>query len=274
MKKFIGFVVLFIIVMQVSFGQHGLENIIVEKYYVSDKSDSKAKSGGYLPKGSVTYRIYVDLKKGYRLQAVYGIQGHELRIATTTWFFNNEEFGASTANDIHYSSLGKNTVMLDSWLSVGAGAQGYYGVLKSEDDTLKTIINSEQRKLLQNDDSSAGIPIKIRDGLKPASPIAVVSTFGIDKEIELFNNRNRKDIPNVFSTTNGSWASFGGAIGPDDNNKVLIAQLTTNGVLSFELNLQLGTPDGKIENYVARNPENNQVLMDCLKYSSEKNQVQ
>ena len=37
----------------------GLEKIIVEKYYISDAKDAAAKKGGYLPVGSVTYRIFV-----------------------------------------------------------------------------------------------------------------------------------------------------------------------------------------------------------------------
>jgi len=43
-----------------------LEGIIVEKYYVATSADLKDTVGGALPKGSVTYRIYADLKPGCR----------------------------------------------------------------------------------------------------------------------------------------------------------------------------------------------------------------
>ncbi|MEY4593948.1 MAG: hypothetical protein RIQ47_358, partial [Bacteroidota bacterium] len=38
-----------------------VENVIVERYYVSDASDATDTIGGGLAAGSVTYRIYIDL---------------------------------------------------------------------------------------------------------------------------------------------------------------------------------------------------------------------
>src|SRR5258706_1077952 len=243
---------------------HGLEKIIVEKYYVSDANDAKAVKGGYLPVGSVTYRIYVDMLPTYRFQAAYGVPGHELRIATTTSCFNNEEYGAAIANNIPRKKLEESTVMLDSWLSVGAAAENYYALLKS-DDTSGAMINKDG--LLQNENSLAGIPIKVRDGLSPAYPLSVVTLFGIDSTLlDMFKNTNTKSKGRVFSTDNGSWASFGGAIGPHPQNRVLIAQMTTDGEFSFELNIQIGTPSGGVENYVARNPVGNEIQFDELIY--------
>jgi hypothetical protein len=67
----------------------GLEDIIVEKYYISDANDATVNSaGGVLPVGSVTYRIFVDMLPNYILQSVYGDPNHELRIQTSTLFFN------------------------------------------------------------------------------------------------------------------------------------------------------------------------------------------
>ena len=45
-----------------SFAQ-GLDNIIVEKYYVSNANDASG-SAGALPVGSVTYRFFADLATG------------------------------------------------------------------------------------------------------------------------------------------------------------------------------------------------------------------
>src|SRR5262249_6282025 len=161
--------------------------------------------------------------------------------------------GSSIANEIPKTKLGENTVMLDSWVSVCAAAEGCYGVLKSE-DTSKAVKN--KNGLLQNQDTSAGIPVKIHDGFYFASPLSAVTLFGLDSALNaVFKNKNVKSNGQVFSTDNGSWASFGGAVGYPPHNRVLIAQLTTNGELSFELNIQLGIPGGGVENYVARNPE-------------------
>src|SRR5262249_32953181 len=168
--------------------KHGLEKIIVEKYYVSDAKDAKAIKGGHLPVGSVTYRIFVDMLPAYRFEAAYGLAGHELRIATTTSFFNNEEYGAAVANNVPEIRLKENTVMLDSWLSVGAAAENSYAVLKSE-DTAKAIVNKDG--LLQNADPSAGIPIKTHVGFYHASPMSIVTTFGIDStQLSIFGKTN------------------------------------------------------------------------------------
>lgn len=245
--------------------QNGLENIIVEKYYIADANDAAADQRGNLKAGAVTYRIYADMLPGFRFQAVYGIPGHELKIATTTFFYNSEN-GSSVANDIALKDLSSNTLMLDSWLSVGAGCSGAFGLLKTADDTSNTIVNTNKPPVLQSANKEAGIPIKERDGLKIASPQSVVTLFGMEKDVEIFGNKSEVKNGSEFVTTNGSWASFGGAIGPNADNKVLIAQLTTDGKLSFELNIQLGTPKGGVENYVAKNAMGKEVLLDCLSF--------
>ncbi len=245
----------------------GLERIIVEKYYVSTAKDTAVQKGGHLPIGSITYRIYADLKPIYRLQAVYGVPGHELRIATTTLFFNHEEYGAATANDINKYHLKENTVMLDSWVSVGAGANDYFGISKVDDNGVGTVVNADG--ILQNDDTTAGVPIKTQDGLIPQKLQSIVTPFGIDTALSIFFGKNNDGTNGpVFSTYNGSWASFGGAIGYNgaSDNKVLIGQFTTNGVFSFELNIQIGTPNFGVENYVSRNPIDKEIVLPSLIY--------
>lgn len=253
--------------------QNGLENIIVETYYISDSNDTSANSvGGALPIGSVTYRIYADLLPGYRFQAAYGVAGHELRIATTTSFFNNRYKGAVKANDIPHYELNNNTLMLDSWLSAGAGSYANYGILK-EKDTTGTIINADS--VLKNNNPQIGVPLTVADGLLRYSPQSVVTIFGLDSIANYcFGNENHKNNGMVFSTFDGSWASFGGAIGPDTSNKVLIAQITTDGKLSFELNIQIGVPGGGVQQYVARNPVEREIYMSSLVYPAPENKKQ
>ncbi len=243
--------------------QNGLEKIIVEKYYVSDAKDAESV-GGKIPVGSVTYRVFVDMLPQYRFQAVYGIPGHAMHLTTTTKFFNNEDRGASIPTIIPDRNLIDNTVMLDSWLSVGAASEATYGVLKSDDDASNTIVNA--KGYLQNEALEAGIPIKQRDGLR-AGTAQRVTTFGIDSALLIFNN---KSIASSFSTSNGSWASLRGSVGIDSltNNRLLIGQFTTDGVFSFELNIQIGTPAGGVENYVAKNPGGLEILLPGLIYTS------
>ena len=246
MKKLL--ITLFIIQCSLfSVSAQGLKNIIVEKYYISDANDA-AGSVGILPVGSVTYRIFAEMKQGYKFQGVYGVPDplHELRIATSTNFFNNEDRGGFYANDIKNTYLKNNTVMLDSWLSVGAGSGANLGVLKG-DDTNGAIVNGDG--LLQNTDANAGIPIKTEDGLMPGTPKSI-TTIGLENIIGVFGDGTANG--NLFYTTNGSWACLDGAVGLTADNRVLLAQITTDGVLTFELNIQIGTSSGGVERYVAK----------------------
>jgi hypothetical protein len=224
-----------------------LEGIIVEKYYTSDVKDAPDTTGGALPVGSVTYRIYVDLKPGYTMQAVYGVPNHELRIQTTTEFFNNkyESGGRQTGDLIDTKKINDNTVALDSWVTMGAATKSHFGILKTDDKDGSIISRKSLTKA---------------DGLM-AGKVSPVAFFGLD--LSFFHYANKAAI---FSTTNGSWAVFGGVKGPTPDNRILIAQLTTNGKLSFELNIQIGTPTGGSVQYVAKNPEGVEIQFDALTY--------
>lgn len=258
--------IFFFLSLLCSKSQNGLENIIVEKYYVSGANDTAdSRLGGPLPIGSVTYRIYLDMLPEYRFYAAYGKSGHELKLETTTQFFNNEYIGNNYANVIPRRTLKKNTVMLDSWLSAGAAGEEYYGVLKEQDDSVETIVH--EKSFLQNKSKPAGIPVTERDGLL-SGRAPHPTFFGIDNEALVFFNRTRGGS---FSTTNGAWGCLGGAVGPDSltTNRVLIAQLTTDGELSFELNIQIGKRDHPQEYYVAKNPTEKEIMLPCLIYRSK-----
>ena len=229
--------------------QNGLENIIVETYYISNTADS-AGSQGVLPVGSVTYRIYIDMFPGYKFQMAYGNSSHSLKFTTTTSFFNNTAFGKTTPI-YSKSNAAKNTVMLDSWLSVGGACSGNLGIMKSEDNGVNNVVNANG--ILHNTDAAMGIPLTTQDGLI-AGTVPSVSFIGITNETDVFNDGTANG--NSFILTNAAWSSLSGTTGPTTNNRVLIAQITTDGAFHYELNIQIGTPDGGIEVYVANNPQN------------------
>jgi len=247
--------------------QYGLEQVIVEKYYISDANDATADAtDGVLPVGSVTYRVFLDLLPGYIFQSAYGDVNHDLKIATTTTFFNNESRGA-----IHPSyklaQAKSNTVMLDTWLSAGGACTGQIGVLKADDNGIATVVNADG--LLQNQDPKAGIPLTQQDGMVAGNPAAVV-TVGISSEVVIFDNENTASNGSTFITNNGAWASLQGGKGADSlTNKVLIGQFTTNGTFSFELNVQIRSAGLVVEQYVAKNPIGNEVLFPGLNYNSD-----
>jgi hypothetical protein len=123
--------------------------------------------------------------------------------------------------------------------------------------------------VLQNANTASGIAISIQDGMFAGTPEAV-TTIGLDNIIGIFDNQNDGTNGPVFSTEDGAWAALSGATGPiPETNKVLIGQFTTNGVFSFKLNLQLGTPDGGVEQYVAESQIGDEILFSDLNFMSD-----
>ena len=235
------------------FTQDGLEGIVVEKFYVSTKADNAAKLfSGDLPEGSVTYRIYVDLKPGYRFQAAYGSPQHPLVIESTENFYNHLENGNIQPNIIPERTYKKNIALLDSWLSAGACAEGHLGILKEYDDTISDKLIGFEKGYFKGKKKS--VPLYEVDGMKRSAVLPVPTFFQMDflsKVIGTTTSEKR-----IYSD-NGAWEALGkGAVGADSlsTNCVLIAQLTTLGELSFELNLLIGAPNGSSQKYVARNP--------------------
>ena len=234
------------------YSQDGLEGIILEKFYISSKEDnSKPELSGHLAPGSITYRIYVDLKPGYTFQAAYGTPNHELYIKSTNLFYNHVEYGAEYPNRIPLRTYSRNTSRLDSWLSVGGAGENQIGVLKSEDDTLNVFKTSGA--YLKNHSKKMVVSLEVVDGMKEQFNLAFPTFYQMDSTIKGLGTITNT---NTISTKNGAWASMGkGSQGADSlSNKILIAQLTTDGKLSYQLNLLIGTPDGKSEKYVAHNP--------------------
>lgn len=247
-----------------SYSQNGLDSLIIETYYISDVNDTSVNvDGGTLPIGSVTYRIYADMQPGYRFQALYGVPTHTLSISTTTTFFNNIDRGA-TSPTYTKTQARDHTVMLDSWFSVGAACTGNFGVLKSEDDGVSTVVNNDG--VLTNSVSAIGIPLTQEDGLIAGSP-ETVTFVGLSNELDVFGDGSI--VGNLFMTDNGSIASLNGSRGADTTvNKVLIAQITTDGQMCYEFNIQIRSSTGVVENYVAKNPVAAEIqlpsLMGCV----------
>jgi len=217
-----------------------LEDVIVEKYYTASDEDIKDTIGGKLAKGSVTYRIYLHLKPGYKLEMVYGYVAHPLFIETSTFFFNDTLYGHETGDKIVDKIINRHNVCLDSWLSMGATTNFHNGVLLKE-DTDGTIIKGKEQ-------------LSKVDGMLYGD---IFATAYYGTGLKFFKDSIN---PKRFYTENGAWANLKWAEGPTPTNKILIAQLTTDGKLSFELNVQIGTPTGGTLRYVAKKSEHMQDL--------------
>lgn len=265
MKKTSLFVFLFMSFVSM-YAQDALEGIIVEKYYVSTKKDNAKKHlSGELPVGSTTYRIYVDMAPGCRFMAAYGAPGHPLEIKSSELIFNHEENGAEHPLRIPERSYKKNITALDSWITIGPAGEAYMGVLKTE-DTLKdfgSVVPFEEGFLLA--DKKMKFSLLERDGFLRIENVPKITLYNIDSSVRVLFSET---IGNSFLIEDGAWASMGqGVCGVDStgSNTLLIAQITTIGRLSYELNLMLRNADGSVVNYVAKDPVENEVLHKSLK---------
>jgi hypothetical protein len=237
-----------------------IENVIVETYYISDASDATDTTGGGLAEGSTTYRIFVDLKKGSRVKKIYGDQYHPIRINSTENFFNNKADGKSFGKDFNKNRFQENTVALDTWLTLGQmsqfGSKTYYGTPK-EDDRDGSFVGGTFNDggsagiasgLLSATNSLAGIPLTQKDGIDTmVAPATSWASYGIVD----FSTQNDSSIfgsivtGNSFVSYNAGLISSAGAFGIDrEKNIVLLAQLTTKGQITFELNLLIEESDG------------------------------
>ncbi len=239
--------------------QNLLEDVIVERYYVSDANDATDVTGGGLAIGSVTYRIFIDLCEGCSLRAVYADENHSLRIESTAPFFNHLDRGRVYGHAITNGALDEGTVPLDSWLAMGAASNAKRAVVKEEDDDGSIVGGSNNdggseavpAGLLVNADESALPALTERDGLVPLAPggTAQPSNFnvtGIDPT-DVFGDATTSG---TFVTNDFRMGATGGVSGATATNRVIVAQLTTTGDLSFCLNVEVLTPQGEVRKFV------------------------
>jgi hypothetical protein len=277
-KKIVLLMIFFMLQLVTAYSQ--IDSVIVEKYYVSDAKDATDITGGGLPAGSVTYRIYIDLAAGSKLLKIYGDAAHAFIIESTDDFFNNIDRGKSFGKEITSNRLNSNTLALDTWLTIGQASNSFFGVLKTEDINGSVIggINNDggsagiQGGLLVNTDPSAGIALTAADGLVPANTLptnwisqlnGATMSSSIDTTIFGSLEKGRKFITNNFYLSNS------GTTGTTVNNRVLIAQLTTKGELSFAINAVIEETDGtttRIVKYVAENISGDEKTSRFLKY--------
>ena len=230
-----------------------LEAIIVERYYYSDAQDASDEDGGELVEGSFTYRVFADMKPGYNVNAVFGNDRNLLLIKSSTAFFNNEDRGEETGDAIDNTRLGDNTVALDSWVTIGAASDIHLGVLK-EDDTDGSIVGGTNNDggsegiaggLLVNDNEAAGIPLTTADGLEDiGSSLSVSKSPGL--ALDMFADENSEDslkVGGVEGEGGDTWFVPEGVWVDDGENLVMLGQFTTDGTLTFCMNVQVGIPD-------------------------------
>ena len=228
-----------------------IENVIVEKYYVTDSSDaadnSEPLSGG-IAIGTTTYRVFVDLAPGSKLKKIFGSANYPFKIASDSVFFNHLISGQSFAKEFAKKDYEDNIVGLDTWLTLGQTSKNYinkkfYGVPKNQDDDGNYFagVGYNTHNLLNNADSTCGFPLTTNDGIDTMnfSPnnwqnFGVLDFNGSDSTIFGSIASKKEFLSTTFSLSN---SGVSGVV--PNSNQILIAQLTTSGSLSFKLNLEI-----------------------------------
>jgi hypothetical protein len=213
-----------------------LEDVIVETYYISGPDDVQ---DGALPLGSVTYRVYADLKPGYEIQQIIAESIHPINISTDGQFYNNG-FGTSIGSEFIPALLSFNTAALDSYVTIGASTSGHFGIPKEDDEDATSLLGATE-SFLQNSDPLAGIPLTEADGLL-AGDVDAISTFDSNGEISASFGLTTSDVS--LESTSVVWFNLFGISAPTEENKVLLGQFTViGGDLNFCLNIQVIIPE-------------------------------
>lgn len=232
-----------------------IEQVICEYYNETGKLSKACISENELKPNFITYRIYLDLKPGYRLQSVFGSPGHPLRLATKTSFYNHSKSGNVVPNLITEESLKDQSALLDSWISMGGGSQEQFAILKSLDESNTYQMSPCANEWFSSPSSQFGFSVLERDGLFKTGELPPrVAQIGLDSLFSKIDKSSPNSKGYEFITENGGYGCLGGSIGVDStSNTICIGQFTTDGGLEFEFNVQIGTPEGKVEQYVAGN---------------------
>jgi hypothetical protein len=192
---------------------------------------------------------------------MYGDANHFLRFESTAPFFNNSSRGRTLGHFIQNNRLNENTVALDSWLSLGAASNQRFGIPKVLDPDGSTVGGTF------NDGGSASIPGGLLTHFTPEMEVALtvadglIPTGGAPALPPGFVAVGTSSFDAVFgeNTTSGTFAAGNvvlrtneGVQGTTADNILLLAQLTTAGELSFEINLEIRGTDGVVRKYVGK----------------------
>lgn len=177
--------------------------------------------------GLTTYRLFIDLDEDHILQTIYGDPQHTLTLSTTTTFHNDSVAGVPFGEQLKSSSLKASIGWSDSFLAFGFASDSHKAVPMHLDTDGSLLQCSEPRTARCE-----------KDGLAPAE--RVPSTVNLNVATGYVNSVKGS----LIQTDDGGWGVLGGVKGSTPENLVLVAQLTTDGTLSYALNVQVRDPNG------------------------------
>ncbi len=184
---------------------------------------------------AITYRIFVDLAPEHILLTAYGDERNPLYLRTSTTFWNDSTCDERFGERIRSSMLKNDQGWSDSWLGFGFGSDQHKAIPHHLDRDGSVLPCPEAIDNVGTIDRRCS-----SDGLVHADRIP--STVEVNMDLASLG------VPggNAIATDNGGWAVLGGVRGATAENLVLIAQLTTTGVLEHAINVQVRTPQGEV----------------------------
>lgn len=173
---------------------------------------------------ATTYRIFVDMEdvtgtNDWQMQLVQGLTGQPVYFTTTTSFYNapTAEGGATFGGSINGAFFGLfPQTQFDSWITISAATVSDLGVLTTD-------------------------PADDGDGLIAGTALSPVV---IDDPVTSWAAQFGGAAGNTGSFTSNVaiYNVNGGEVGPTSSNRVMIAQMTTDGVFEFGGLVQIRRP--------------------------------
>lgn len=77
--------------------QSALRTLIVKKIPVTTEARINDPD---LADDSYAYRVFAEMDSAYEIQAVFGLENHALIFKTSTFFYNNSDFGGTSGRDM------------------------------------------------------------------------------------------------------------------------------------------------------------------------------
>ncbi|MBK8500677.1 MAG: hypothetical protein IPL52_18100 [Flavobacteriales bacterium] len=246
----------------------GLQGVVVENFHVTNQADADYYNGlgngsGTMTPGLTTYRVYIDMAPGYKLNTVFGSAGNVMDVTSTAVFWNDDGFGTQFPPQTSRHDDGS---AFDSWITIGrASRSGGAAGCTSNLETLGVPRAADPDATTTHCTTLwSGFGVADKDGSvngASADPTLVgisAATLAPFSDV---------DGGSVFTTT-GSWALLPPLDGPEaaGENRVLIVQFTTAGTFSFHINISLQSPAQQVEFYTHSTSESGSTVSPYLTY--------
>lgn len=196
-----------------------IEKVVIEEYSIPSLKNLAATDLSPLPDFFTTYKIFIQIKAGYNFQLIYGEKKHGVFIKTSAKFQNNKVYRALTSFNINPRINAENFFSSDTWVTMGSSTKIHLDIYKSN----TTDSDFESINIFENDRHYSSEKLQLNKPFK--------------SDLNYFNDENPD---NAIIEDNGNQDIYNKSTNYAEENRILIAQLTTKEKLNFELDVLIG----------------------------------